>query len=158
MGEVAAKPPEGLSPLMVRRGWAAPERLATPGRLLPIHGEVAAPHLWGAGAKRRRGCAGGAGGLDRLEEFRQLSNARGAPPSLLRKLLIGHVLVMPRDLVRDVDRAPAKRNHGDHVRAQRVADHDELVRLDAAPLKDAAIGVDVLRGEDLDAEKQLAEA
>src|SRR5207245_8928591 len=35
-------------------------------RLLPIHGEVAAPHLWGAGAKRLRGRAGGAVRISRL--------------------------------------------------------------------------------------------
>src|SRR5438067_1519481 len=26
--------------------------------ILPIYGELAPPHLWGGGAKRRRGCAG----------------------------------------------------------------------------------------------------
>ncbi|TMC51380.1 MAG: hypothetical protein E6J20_16490, partial [Chloroflexi bacterium] len=33
--------------------------------VLPIHGEVAGPHLWGAGAKRLRGRAGGAGRTSR---------------------------------------------------------------------------------------------
>src|SRR5207237_240094 len=87
----------------------------------------------------------------------QLANAGGAPPALRRQLIVGHVLVVPGDLVRDVDRAPAKLNHGDQVGAQRIAYHDELFGLDPAPLKDAAIGVDVLLGEDLDAEKELAE-
>jgi hypothetical protein len=43
-----------------------------------------------------------------------------------------------------VDRAGAHLYHRNHIRAQRVADHDELLRLDLAAAQHRAVGVDVL--------------
>src|SRR5207237_3253806 len=53
-----------LRPIRTRIGHPRRERVNVPRAddpiVLPIHGEVAPPHLWGGGAKRRRGSAGGA--------------------------------------------------------------------------------------------------
>src|SRR5689334_7240913 len=75
---------------------------------------------------------------------------------MLRQLILAYFLVRPGDLVWDVDRATAELDHRDDVRAQRVADHHELLGLDPSALKDSPVGLLVFLADDLDAEKEVA--
>ena len=59
---------------------------------------------------------------------------------------------------RDVDRVTSERRDGEHVGAQRVADHHEPVGPHAVALDDAAVGRLVLLGNDLNALETLGEA
>src|SRR5450756_1625462 len=75
------------------------------------------------------------GGLvDRLKERPELADAAKPVPTRRRQRVVGQVLVIPGHVVRDVDGPSAQLNYGRDVRAQRVADHHELCRLDATPV------------------------
>jgi hypothetical protein len=57
-----------------------------------------------------------------------------------------------------MDGAPAELDHWHDIGLQRVPNHHELRGIDPAALEDAAVGVDVLLTQDLDADENFTKA
>src|SRR5438445_10112902 len=95
--------------------------------------------------------------LELFERGRQLPDRGERAPALHRQLILGHVFVVPGHLVRNVKRMRAQRHDRHDVRTQRVADHHEVLGLDATAVEHTAIRLDVLLAEDLDSEEHLTQ-
>src|SRR5581483_228993 len=74
--------------------------------------------------------------LVRVRQFAERADVR---VTRVRDRRLGHAFCRPGEMVRHVDRGRAEREHGQDIRLQRVAHHQETGRLDPLAREDAAI-------------------
>lgn len=109
------------------------------------------------GEEHRGSARAGRCWLERGKQRSELADALQAVPALSRHRLLGHMLVMPRERVRDMHAPRAKRDDRRDIGTERVADHHELAWLNVPAAEHRAVGLDVLFAQDLDSLEQVRE-
>ncbi len=60
------------------------------------------------------------------------------------------MLVLPGEVVGDMDGVSTDGNDGQNVGTERITDHDKLLRIDVGALQDALIGMRCFLADDVD--------
>src|SRR5262245_56551535 len=81
-----------------------------------------------------------------MYQSRELSDVREPDKFSAREFFFRHDFVLPGGLVRDVNRAAAHFDHGQDVRPDRIAYHQEAMRRDLVPGDDGLVGLSYFDG------------